>query len=100
MGVLGMDEYASATAHYSSLRRYDAVKRRWDQPHFVEILACAVRFLRNNGLRHQLRVLDVGAGAGEGFGLLAQVQALGDLCYTALDRSESMLKLAENRLGR
>lgn len=103
-GVAADDPYAAAVHHYASARRSDLVKTLWERPVLVRLVGRALRHLRgepgNSGAA--LHALDVGAGAGEGFDLIAAAAlAVGHpstFRYTALDRSDVMLRLAVTRL--
>jgi SAM-dependent methyltransferase len=60
--------YASAIPHYLSADRRDPVKRYWEEPFSQAVLRSAVSGLPATG--GDVRVLDIGAGTGDGFTLL------------------------------
>jgi SAM-dependent methyltransferase len=61
--------YASAIPHYLSPDRRDPVKRYWEEPFSQAVLRSAVAGLPTAS--HAVRVLDIGAGTGDGFALLS-----------------------------
>lgn len=98
------DEYASATAHYTSHARDDYVKRSWERPQFRRLLSNALTFVLHHRVDSEpLQVTDIGAGAGEGYGAVVDAlegtPAAAQIRYRALDRSDAMLEVARQRLG-
>jgi SAM-dependent methyltransferase len=61
--------YASAIPHYLSPDRRDPVKRYWEEPFSQAVLRSAVAGLPTAS--EAIRVLDIGAGTGDGFSLLS-----------------------------
>src|ERR1700710_2149550 len=61
--------YASAIPHYLSPDRRDPVKRYWEEPFSQAVLRSAVAGLPTAA--GAVRVLDIGAGTGDGFSLLS-----------------------------
>ncbi len=61
--------YEHATSHYLSADRRDPVKCLWEEPFSRTVLARSIRALEPDPSR-SVRVLDVGAGVGDGFSLL------------------------------
>lgn len=91
---------AKATDHYLSPSRRDGVKVNWEEP-----FSCMVyqRAIERTGYRRQqpLRVLDVGAGTGDGFALLnnpcitdAGLYRPEDIEYLGLDVNPEMVRTA------
>ncbi|ADD45700.1 class I SAM-dependent methyltransferase [Stackebrandtia nassauensis] len=92
------DLYADALGHYRSPDRGDAVKVDWERPDYVGLLRVALRHVRAG--RRGIRVVDLGAGAGEGWWLTRAALGRGvHFGYTAVDSSPSLLALGERRLG-
>ncbi|WP_433802719.1 class I SAM-dependent methyltransferase [Actinomycetospora sp. CA-084318] len=81
--------YAGASAHYLSPRRRDPVKRFWEEPVNHRILDRALGFVEGD----PVRVVDVGAGTGDGLALL---EAATDrpLDYTGIDPDPEMVTTA------
>lgn len=99
MSQLSNVSYAGASAHYTSPNRRDPVKRRWEEVLSCRILNEAVRLL---GLPSSspLRVLDVGAGTGDGLNLLRAALA-GDrpvpqIGYLGIDSDPEMVETANS----
>lgn len=89
--------YDGASAHYLSPDRRDPVKRLWEEPLNHRVLASAIEALPASS--RPLRVLDVGAGTGDGLGLLEGALALTSdpgrpLDYTGLDPDPAMIGTA------
>jgi SAM-dependent methyltransferase len=97
--------YRQALSHYSSCARSDFVKRAWERPQFVSLLTDGLRHIvtRDESSR-ALRVVDVGAGAGEGYHLLREAfLELGmtpRFDYWAIDSSSEMLALGKSSISR
>ncbi len=77
--------YRGASAHYTSPGRRDEVKRHWEEPASAAVLARAVEQLPEASRRRPLRVLDVGAGTGDGLQLLRRALREHDLAVEGLD---------------
>lgn len=91
--------YRGASAHYTSPGRRDEVKRHWEEPASAAVLARAVGQLPEASRRRPLRVLDVGAGTGDGLRLLRRALrehdlAVGGLRYVGLDADPDMVATA------
>jgi SAM-dependent methyltransferase len=89
--------YRGASAHYTSPGRRDEVKRHWEEPASTAVLARAVGQLPAE--RRPLRVLDVGAGTGDGLRLLRRALRGHDLTvpaveYVGLDADAEMVATA------
>jgi hypothetical protein len=96
--------YEHGLAHYSSLARSDFVKRTWERPQFVRLLADALSHIFGRAKSSvTLKVVDIGAGAGEGYGLVRDAFVALDLTprfhYLAIDSSRSMLALGEKKIS-
>lgn len=86
--------YEKAAFHYASTSRRDAVKRFWEEPLNHSILRNAVQCLPIEA-QSSLRVIDVGAGVGDGLSLLND--ALGAevaISYLGIDNSAAMINAA------
>ena len=89
--------YDGASAHYLSPDRRDPVKRYWEEPVNHRLLAAAIGALP--GSSRPLRVLDVGAGTGDGLALLEGGLALTatpdrPVHYIGLDPDPAMVETA------
>ncbi len=89
--------YRGASSHYLSPHRRDPVKQLWEEPVNHRLLASAIEALPTRG---PLRVLDVGAGTGDGLALLERSLTLTStpsrpLRYLGLDPDEEMIRTAE-----
>src|SRR5438094_7210600 len=97
------DPYASAAVgHYLSPGRTDYVKALWERPQMIALLRDALGFIRPEpAVPGPLRVVDLGAGAGEGYDLImaAGLPAGSLLEYVAVDRSRAMLGLLSRHLA-
>lgn len=93
-------DYAGAVAHYTSPRRRDAVKRRWEEPLLRRLLGDVLGRVDVDPAR-PLKVLDVGCGTGGGLGLLdatAEVRRRpGPLEYVGLDLDPHLLAVAREQ---
>ncbi|MCD2196724.1 class I SAM-dependent methyltransferase [Actinomycetospora endophytica] len=89
--------YGHAPAHYLSPDRRDPVKRLWEEPVNHRVIAAAVDALPASS--RPLRVLDVGAGTGDGLALLEGGLALSSdpgrpIHYVGLDPDPVMIETA------
>ena len=83
--------YASATAHYLSEDRRDAVKRHWEEPATRGMIAAVLGALGHDG---GLRVLDVGAGTGDALRLLRETVGTATVDYLGIDTDQDMVATA------
>ena len=83
--------YASATAHYLSEDRRDAVKRHWEEPATCGMIAAVLDALDHDG---SLRVLDVGAGTGDALRLLGETVGPVEIGYLGIDTDPDMVATA------
>lgn len=83
--------YASATAHYLSPDRRDAVKRHWEEPATRGMIAAVLDALGHDG---GLRVLDVGAGTGDALRLLGETVGPVEIDYLGIDTDPDMVGTA------
>jgi SAM-dependent methyltransferase len=100
---MSCDPYALAKNHYTSRHRLDYVKLHWERPQFEAILYDSIAWLFRGITHPELHVVDIGAGAGEGFELirtLSECLPKTVVRYYALDQSQSMLSAAQSNLGR
>lgn len=97
--------YHGAAAHYLSSGRRDPVKRLWEEPFSRTMIADAVGSL---GLDRSdpVRVIDIGAGIGDGFVLLEGALNVGDkvpavggrlISYLGLDIDPEMVATARDQ---
>jgi SAM-dependent methyltransferase len=89
--------YDGASAHYLSPDRRDPVKRLWEEPLNHRLLASAIAALPRSS--RPLRVLDVGAGTGDGLALVDGGLALTPdparpVHYVGLDPDPAMVETA------
>lgn len=85
--------YASATAHYLSEDRRDAVKRHWEEPATRGMIAAVLDAL--GPLDHDgLGVLDVGAGTGDALRLLRETVSNAPVDYLGIDTDPDMVSTA------
>lgn len=85
--------YATATAHYLSADRRDAVKRHWEEPATRGMIAGVLDALGTDPAA-TLRVLDVGAGTGDALRLLREAVAPPSLEYLGIDTDPDMVATA------
>lgn len=85
--------YATATAHYLSEDRRDAVKRHWEEPATRGMIAAALDAL-GHGPSDPLRVLDVGAGTGDALRLLRETVGDAPVGYLGIDTDPDMVATA------
>lgn len=92
--------YKGASTHYLSPDRRDPVKRFWEEPLNHDLLTTAIGQL-DIDTGTPLRVLDIGAGTGDGVALLDHALHNGDgtappMNYVGLDPDPEMVATAQN----